>query len=263
MAFSDAIKTVSEPVNKLLVPVSSAIGSTLQDAWELVFGGFGAYVEKKRAIRAKDIEDFKASLVQAITDIPVEHQTEPSLAIVGPALEASKYYFEEKTIRDMFVRLIAASADDRKNSATLTCFTEIIKQLSPLDAQNLSLFSASINSALPVAQYVARRKSDGGNAVAFTHAFLENTQFGDTTDNLEIQAMSLSHLEQLGLVSIRYDSYLVDQSDKYKKYLSTEFYRKLEASYSQDENISTEVINGFASLTPLGVAFRRICLSDE
>lgn len=69
---SDKINTVSEPINKLCVPLASSAGKTLQDMWELVFGPLGTFVEKKRIIRQKNLEDFKKSLKNKIATIPEE-----------------------------------------------------------------------------------------------------------------------------------------------------------------------------------------------
>ncbi len=57
------------------------------------------------------------------------------MSIVGPALEASKYYFDEKEIRNMFANLIASSMDSTYNGLVQHSFVEIIRQLSPYDAK--------------------------------------------------------------------------------------------------------------------------------
>ena len=99
MVIDNLSEIVKEPIEKLTVPLASQIGQTLSDTWELVFGGLSTFVEKKRLTRQKDIEDFKKSLVQNVQSIPPEHLQEPSFSIIGPALEASKFYFEEKDVR--------------------------------------------------------------------------------------------------------------------------------------------------------------------
>ncbi|MBT2721454.1 DUF4393 domain-containing protein [Bacillus sp. ISL-46] len=66
---------------------------------------------------------------------------EPPLSIVGPALEASKFYIEEEELRSMFAKVVAASMDNRQASYVHPAFIEIIKQLSPVDALVISSFS--------------------------------------------------------------------------------------------------------------------------
>ena len=117
-----------EPVNKLLVPVASSAGQTLQDAWELAFGGFGSFVEKKRAERMHNVEAFKKSLQNEVAAIPADQVCEPKLSVIGPALEASKYYLEEPELREMFAKLIASSMTTDTSELVHPSFTEIIKQ---------------------------------------------------------------------------------------------------------------------------------------
>ena len=49
-------------------------------------------------------------------------------------MEASKYYFEEKELREMFSKLIVCSLNSSKSNMVHPSFIEIIKQLSSTDA---------------------------------------------------------------------------------------------------------------------------------
>ena len=246
MTISDGIKAVAEPVNKLFVPLASSAGSTLQDAWELVFGGFGNYVEKKRIVRLKALEDFKNSLEEKVSAIPKDRLCEPKLSVVGPALDASKYYFEEPEIREMFAKLISASMDSEKSPSVHPSFAEIIKQMSPLDGQNLFLFI----DRLPIAEY-RLSNSNGDFAVACSNVFLENHS---ATDLLK-QSQSISSLVRLGLIYTDYDKWLIDES-RYEGFSQTPLYRSLIGG-----QMTLTFQKGLTGLTPLGAEFRRVCLS--
>ena len=74
------------------------------------------------------------------------------MSILGPALEASKFYIEEEDIREIFASLLAASFDSSKSSLLHHSFVEIIKQLSPLDARNLKFIAQK--QRCPVAKYL-------------------------------------------------------------------------------------------------------------
>ena len=54
---------------KLLGPTAEAAGKTLQDIWDVVFGGFQLYANKKRFSNQRNFEEFKASFEQRITEI--------------------------------------------------------------------------------------------------------------------------------------------------------------------------------------------------
>ena len=252
MAISEAIKTFSEPVNKLLVPLTSSAGRTLQDVWELVFGGFGNYVEKKRMVRLKALEDFKTSLENKVAAIPPEQLCEPSLSVVGPALDASKYSFEEPEIREMFAKLIASSMDRQRAPSIHPSFSEIIRQMSPLDAQNLTYFT----KGLPVVKYRKKHKTGDGFTVLFSNVFLANPSEQD----LEKQSVSLASLSRLGLINISYEQWLNDESF-YTAFERTALYQSLQAHLSGLENVHLDVIKGLADPTPLGTQFIKVCLN--
>lgn len=257
-SIGDAMKSLTEPLNKLLVPPASAIGSTLQDAWELVFGGFGTYVDKKRAKRLHDLTEFKESLESKVAAIPEDQLREPPLAIVGPALDASKYYFEEPELREMFANLISASMDSSKVSSVQPCFTEIIKQLSPLDAQNLACFRNSDYGRFPLAEYRAVTKASSNYNVLQTNVFLSNT----SEQSIETQAISIASLSRLGLVKTSYTSWLVDTS-KYQAFSETEFYHMCLQMLEEYPDKTLDIAHGTVCLTPLGTVFLNICLPDS
>lgn len=260
MSISEAIKTVSEPINKLLVPVSSSAGSTLQDAWELVFGGFGNYVEKKRIVRMKALEDFKESLERKVADIPENQLCEPALSIVGPALEASKYYFEEPELREMFAKLISASMDSTKSQSVHPSFTEIIRQLSPLDAQNLACFVAPDGSfdRLPIVEYRIKNVPKRSYNVFQTNSFLSNPK----EQSLTRQAVSIAVLARLGLVQVTFNAYLTTEA-LYKPFEQTDEYRVLTDYCSKQEGKALDLAKGEAFLTPVGEVFCSICLPTK
>lgn len=252
MSFADEAKAVAEPVNKLLVPVSSSAGSTLQDVWDLVFGGFGTYVEKKRLTRLKALEDFKRSLEDKVAAIPEERLCEPPLSTVGPAMEASKYYFEEPEIREMFARLIASSMDREKANGVHPAFPEIVKQMSPLDARNLACLA---KDNFPIVEY---RQIDKSNhfVTLFSHIFLGNPAEKD----LFAQSRSISSLSRLGLVNTSYERFLVAERI-YDPFRETTLYQALAEQYPADGPHRLDIQKGQVALTPLGEKFREICLS--
>lgn len=106
---------ISKPIEEGITPVTkslgSSIGNTISVAWELAFGGLDAKLEKAKYKRQKDVESFRKELDSKINKIPLENVTEAEMHIVGPTLEASKYYFEKEDLRNMFSSLIASSVE--------------------------------------------------------------------------------------------------------------------------------------------------------
>ncbi|MCI9366843.1 MAG: DUF4393 domain-containing protein [Oscillospiraceae bacterium] len=249
---------------KLFGPVAAAAGETLQDIWELVFGRLGNYVEKKRMVRRKALEDFKTTLEQKVNDIPEDQLREPPLSVVGPALDASKYYFEEEEIRTMFASLISASMDARTNSLVHPSFPTIIQQLSPLDAQNLAQFGPK--TALPLCEYQikliehknqAEQPSTAPYHVIYTNVFLSNPKQLNVTQN----AVSIATLSRLGLIETSYERSLVNAD--YKAFEQTDEYHGILSRCEKDAQLQPYIQHGCIVLTPLGKRLCAICFPDR
>ena len=243
---------LKEPIKELLVPPASSAGQTLKDAWELVFGGFGTYVKKKRLERFYALQSFKKSLEAKVAAIPNDKICEPRLSIIGPALESSKYYFEEPEIREMFANLIAAAMNKDTEPVVHPAFTEIIKQMSPLDAMNLSVFS---NKPLPIAQYLLKELNGKIYRVLLSNVFLSNPHLTDPHK----QSHSISSLEYLGLVKVDYGTWLPADS-AYLAFYENDLYISYKTGSFDYPDVTVSLDKGIVSLTPLGRTFKSICL---
>ena len=69
-----------------------------------------------------DVENLRNSTLQEVATIPPENIQEPPLKILGPALEASKYYIEEEELRSMFAKILSSSFDNRKKLGYTSIF---------------------------------------------------------------------------------------------------------------------------------------------
>lgn len=248
-----AAENLSEPINAVTTPMATSVGNTLKDLWDCVFGPFHNFAEKKRLSRQKDLDDFENELYDEVNKIPKEDLIEPKISIVGPALEASKYYFEEKEIRDMFAKLIASSMNRKKASTVHPAFTEIIKQMTPLDAQNLSIIFKQIVS--PICKYLNLINSSGSltlQAIELeTNIFLENKE----CTNLKLQSVSIAFLSKMGLIEVSYEQYL--EYHDYSKFYTTSLFSQL---VSMNKNEKIDIQKGMVTITPLGKDFKSICL---
>lgn len=118
---------------------------TLQDWWYVKFGYKAS--DQAALLKAKqeaNVEKLKRDMLNEVDQIPIENIQEPKLKILGPVLDASRYYIEEEELRMMFAKIIASSLNNRKNNIIHSSFVEIIKQLDVLDAKLLSYFKKII-----------------------------------------------------------------------------------------------------------------------
>lgn len=259
---------IDEPVKAVLKPGANQIGTLFGDLLAMATSKIHFSAEKMRLQQAHDLEEFKKSLSDKLNAKPEECLVEPRMQVVGPAVENAKYCMDEPKIREMFQNLLANAADERYQSKVHPSFSAIIAQMSPLDAENLSLFRKK--EVYPIARY--KFNLSGGEYVSFTHCFLVNSKM-KTADELELQAASLSSLERQGLIEIIYGQLLLDKT-VYEPFENTEImqrsritlsiYQAMENENTPDDMRHTSVTqqNGIVKLTPFGKEFTQVCFSS-
>lgn len=224
---------------------------TLQDWWYINYGhDISTQAALLRAKNEMDVENLKNSTLQEVATIPPENIQEPPLKILGPALEASKYYIEEEELRSMFAKILASSFDDRKNSIIHPSFVEIIKQLDVTDARILQFFNGqnpSIGNPIPIMKAVIRY--DSSYKIVFPIIYFING-----TEGIDELSSSLTNLERLGLLKIEDDTYSTIDSD-YDFIRNNFFVQQVLQNYPE---ISLEKM--CFSITPLGKNFLEVCL---
>ena len=260
---------IDEPVKAVLNPGANQIGTLFGDLLAMATSKIHFSAEKMRLQQAHDLETFKKSLSDKLNAKPKECLVDPRMQVVGPAVENAKYCMDEPKIREMFQNLLANAADERCQSKVHPSFSAIIAQMSPLDAENLSLFRKK--EVYPIARYKFNL-SGGGEYVSFTHCFLVNSKM-KTADELELQAASLSSLERQGLIEIIYGQLLLDKT-VYEPFENTEImqrsritlsiYQAMENENTPDDMRHTSVTqqNGIVKLTPFGKEFTQVCFSS-
>jgi hypothetical protein len=184
---------------------------------------------------------------------------EPPLNIVGPALEASKYYIEYGDIRSMFAKLIASAMNENNKDKAHTSFVEIIKQLSPLDAQNLKYLSQ--NPISPVGQ-IRMKSVDEESSNCWVDNFFPFTNYslGERT----IFSASIENLIRLGLIKINWNNSftapkLYDSLLDHPLYKECEDLFKLNPDHPTFLNNKISLLEGSWFTTDFGILFNRCC----
>lgn len=251
--------------------ISKATGpaQALDDTMTLVgFDKLHLWAEKRRAKQDFELRRFKEQIAQGIVAIPEENIQEPKLSVIGPALEASKYYIEEEELSEMFAKLISSSMDKEKENLVHPSFVEIIKQMTPLDAENLL---SIINGENFVAQ-IRINMNPNGFSTHKTHLFLGNPNCSDQN----LIAPSIENLSRLKIIDISYSTYSLKEN-AYDKFESMWEYtalangikeakRGIELGFmktSSFENIKeVSIVKGLIEITPFGKNFCNICLTQ-
>lgn len=200
-------------IDKAISPVAESVGQTLSSIWDIVFGGVDFYSEKTNLKREQSLADFKNTIDENISSIPPDKLVEPELYIVGPTLEASKYYFENKALRDMFANLLASSMHIDLKDETHPSFVEIIKQLSPDEAKLLQNIDGSSPISIVKVRIYGSKKDAKGNY----HFSEPLTDFSTLPYDIEcvypyLGPSYLKNLSRLGLVDLSYDVYNINDN---------------------------------------------------
>ncbi|MFF7217938.1 DUF4393 domain-containing protein [Mammaliicoccus sciuri] len=278
---------IGKGLDKIIDGAAEGPIKTLNLTWDLVFGGYHTWINKIQYKREINLNDFKESLNSNVQEIPTENIQEPKISLLGPALDASKFYIDEKVIRDLFSNLIASSMDNRKNNDIHHSFVEIIKQMSSDDAilfEHLS--KAPILSAV---KYVAM-SNKGTTKVSLSDVVIKDSPL--SYKNTEI---SIINLKRIGLIEINIGLNSLTHTDAYKSFddpnMIDMFTKKFENNYREhyskifqqikvfgvaklalDNNVSVDEIykncspssieyeKGFIEITSFGKAFINCCL---
>lgn len=125
----------------LIMAVKSAapaVVESLNNAYDFAVGDWIRSWNDKRKVKLQyNLDEYKLALYKNINQIPNDEMKEPDLSILGPALDATKYYIEDKTMRDLFAHVAAGAMDSRLDGINRSAFVEFIKQMTPLDARIL------------------------------------------------------------------------------------------------------------------------------
>lgn len=239
---------------------------TLDDWWYVNFGyKQSEKVDMLRARQAKNLEAYNILITEKISSKPEEHIQEPKLSILGPALEASRFYIEEENLREMFASLIASSMDCRMNSYVHTSFVEVIKQMSPYDGTLLKDFKHS--ESLPIGQITVEKKKK--RLVGKTMMFDVSPEVFIIEDDYYISAncpdhianeLALSSLKRLGLIEIQDRRFSdKDQYTKLKEAYNNYILLPNNANFPNDDEEYNLHLN-MVSLTKYGQSFITSCV---
>lgn len=202
------------------------------------------------------LENFKADLENKINNIPAENLQKPPLMISGPTLDALRYAYDEKELREMYENLLASSMDNRNNEFIQPSFVDAIRQMSPLDA--LILKRLADLSRVMAAQVTFDIKNT--NAVytnAMPYLFVPELIHDDNPFAISTSVLNLSRLGFIvimdGEIKERdYDSILQHPYVKERTILFNKFGRE----------IKINKINKAIFLNDYGKAFVNVCLEN-
>ena len=285
--FNPAYGMAKAALDKFAGKAAEKPAETFGHAYDFTIGRLDYYFKKSNLRRELNFEKYREELLSEMSKIPDDDFQEPSMSLIGPGLESSKYYIDDEGVRKMFAKLLAKSMDSRYNEKMSHSFVEVLKQLGPIDALLLKLIAEEEH--VPTAKIITL--STGINGVELTDYFL----LTDTASSESVQ-ISLNNLKRLGLISIPqnsgltpdkiyqpfYDSQIFKSlsENNYIKNLHDEYLRAVNVLGMDPEKIAkqngvnpdelhmvtkysgVDIVKSRSSLTSYGSALWEVCVTD-
>ena len=262
-------KELAEPLKKAVSPLATEIGETLAAVWRIVFGLIGYTDARLQARWTANLEAYKNSLRDLVVKIPEANRIEPRLSIVGPALEASKFYIDEEFRREMFATLIAKAMNKDTAESIQDSFVELIKQLGTNDIEVLKyLISTNYihNTSIWGVAYIIVYDSEEDKRKKTPYSYLIPLLFSRYSGNsdftgaltkelLDKDTLSLNNLIRLGLFEINPTVFVLRDKRFYQVYDNSKLYK----DYKEQLGDLVELKYNSVRLTKFGLEFIKIC----
>lgn len=175
--YDDGLKLTIQESSKTLALIPRTINAALVPLRQWI------------AEREYKLAETEKLIAQRLADIPPEKIVTPEAYVAVPAIQAISYSMDSKELRNLYANLLAKSMNiDTKNSVHPS-FVEIIKQLSPIDANVFSLIQQTELRPLIDLRLNFNEKEGGGGLtkvknISWITAFTYN-QYSVSFDNLE------------------------------------------------------------------------------
>ncbi len=200
-----------------------------------------------------DKEQIIEIVQEAIHNIPEDKRQAPNKRIFVSTIQQLSYSLDDEIIKTTYQRLLQSSMNKDKSKTIHPSFVEIIKQLSPIDAQILNIFQTkavftticmriNYNASETFADYLI------DYCIDIKHLFKEP----------KMGAASLQNLKRLGIINIRYDQ-KVKPDSVYYKYSNDDLIIKGFEFEKCNPDCKCKLVYGLIELTDFGYQFCEIC----
>ncbi len=240
---------------------------SVQQAGEIVesvvglFNNVVLYPIKKANVYFKHkLEDFKDELENRVKTIPEDKLIEPDLMIAGPTLEALKYTFDKKELKNMYLNLLTASMNVESKNNAHPGYVDIIRQLTPLDAKVFKIIYEK--GQVACVHPILRIDNSVKVYVNIYPNYLVEEVLG-LSDEFSLSS-SLSNLIRLGLVTYEEKEIKSYNYERFKSFdILVNNKKAMDDSNLYEGNGITTTIdynNGVIKLDDFGKKFANVCL---
>lgn len=155
-------------------------------------------------------EQFADDLSEKMADIPEANVIPPQPSVALPAMQGLGWSLDEPDLKEMYLNLLAAASDNRQSSLAHPSFAEVIKQLSAVEARNLTLLLRS-SDAHACAQLRLQHPGDRGYNIAVSSSYqppdgVVRNRLSDPSEGVWVD-----NWVRLGLVTVSFGEHLTQE----------------------------------------------------
>ena len=202
--------------------------------------------------REHHIEKTKQLLEENLKNADPEKIVTPEPYVAVPAIQALSYSMDSDELRALYANLLAKSIYADTKDSVHPAFTEIIKNLSPLDCRVFEFIMQSKYHEIGYYEFRVGSVDDRSYYVAFP--YVTSITFAD----IEKVATSINNLSRNMLITPR-DFRFTDDT-RYSDIRNTDFYKSVcNAFSSHPENQELRPYKKSIKATPFGRSFYDVC----
>ena len=239
--YRDAFQPAVQETGQLIARVPRAINAA--------FSGIDKWILNKEY----SVDETKKLLSQKLKNVDPEKIIEPEPYVAVPAIQAITYSMNSDELRNLYANLLAKSMNIDTKELVHPSFVEIIKQLSPLDAQVFkSIMEREVNPCANL-RYV----KEGGS---YRELMTNVTDFQIAPQQLI--SVSIDNLSKQNLIYIPSDGHYTLES-VYDPIIKSDFYRNQERMYPpSSDGFYFSIYKKMIEKTNLGISFYKICIVE-
>lgn len=259
-------KTLAQAAGQALEAPAKESGKQLALLIDLIF----TPLQAAKIHRDAWLEDYKRRITLKFQQIPENQRQEPPLNIIGPALEASKYYIATEEMREMFANLIAHACDRKMEPVIHPSFVSILIQITAIEAAVLSSFrpkkEVKMGISISVTENGQEKSNPSNDEIPGTglYSFPErilpivnyylakgnerllvqgNVLKSEVTDNEEEIAAAVTNLVRLGLLETSFQAQTTNK-EQYDYFLNNNLYKVLYRDVNPGKQVFMRSIRG-------------------
>lgn len=230
-----AVSTVASAVNAVLAPIRAMCW-----AWNQVETVVYDYLEK-------EFEDKQ------------ERLKPPSPVVAVPVLQSLAYTASEPNLREMYLKLLAASMDLEKSKNAHPAYVETIKQLTPDESRIVRLLHTK--RRIPTVHLKSLVNLGPVQPEETHHTHFTLIPWQADCQHKELIQSYLDNICRLGLAEFAPVKYAIHGENVYEEVVDSEAFRALRNGF-EEEGKSLFVERSFIQITSFGLQFADTCLSS-